>query len=483
VDTRTKPADATQGDKSKTSTGPKKKSSTLPREGTAEFIIRRNETLKRATEKYAWVAQHEGFVLRKNPLKQAPLKNWVYDRIAKADYAFPYIKRSGHKRIWFPDFNTMLHAYYEPQYAGETRYEDALIIAERIEFLPGEPEITHDADDCRVLNLWRPPAWREDNHAVEPAFFLQHLRYLLDDDHGAIDHVLNFFAHLIQRPQERVGHALLITSEAKGIGKSTLGAIVRRLVGEPNSRVAQTKDLKSNFDGWLVGKLVVQVDEIYEAGNWDLANKLKPLITEPTVSANIKYGPQIEVENFARFLMFSNNTSPLDIEDGDRRYFVFNSNAQPKGDDYYEALYQYASSAVGMNQIYTFLKRRDLSNFNPHRRPPMTEAKQRIIRESQHPLHTYIIEAVTSGHFREKLGAEFTWDALQRLLMHDGYSAQAKNTKEVGTALKSAGVTQSRRKVGDRKVRIYGLPAHGRSGPLTRWQPGSATEPDEPLDL
>jgi hypothetical protein len=29
-----------------------------------------------------------------------------------------------------------------------------------------------------------------------------------------------------------------------------------------------------------------------EAGNWDLAKKLKPLMTEPTVSVNIKYGPQ-----------------------------------------------------------------------------------------------------------------------------------------------------------------------------------------------
>jgi hypothetical protein len=287
----------------------------------------------------------------------------------------------------------------------------------------------------------------------------------------AIEHVLNFLAHLIQRPQERAGHALLITSEAKGIGKSTLGTIVRRLVGEQNSRVAQTKDLKSNFDGWLVGKLVVQVDEIYEAGNWDLANKLKPLITEPTVSANIKYGPQIEVENFARFLMFSNNSSPLGIEDGDRRYFVFNSNAQPRGDGYYEALHQYASSTAGMNQIYTFLKRRDISAFNPHRRPPMTEAKKRIISESQHPLHTYIIAAVTSGHFRATLGPEFQFDALQRQLTKDGYGAQAKNTKEVGTALKSAGVTQSRRKIGGRKIRSYVLPAHA--------QTFTATGPDE----
>jgi hypothetical protein len=172
--------------------------------------------------------------------------------------------------------------------------------------------------------------------------------------------------------------------------------------------------LKSSFDGWLVGKLVVQVDEVYEAGNWDLANKLKPLITEPTVSANIKYGPQIEVENFARFLMFSNNTSPLNIEDGDRRYFVFDSKAQPKGNDYYDALHNCVATPSSMNEIYTYLKQRDLSHFNPHRRPPMTAAKQQVIADSQHPLHTYIIEAVKSGHFRTKLSTEFTFDARQR---------------------------------------------------------------------
>jgi phage/plasmid-associated DNA primase len=131
--------------------------------------------------------------------------------------------------------------------------------------------------------LWRPPRWTGES-PEEPKVFLEHLEYLLDGNGEAIEHVLNFLAHLVQRPHERVGHALLITSEAKGIGKSTFGAIVRRLVGEQNSRVVQTKDLKAQFDGWLVGKLVIQVDEVYESGNWDLANKLKPIITEPTVS-------------------------------------------------------------------------------------------------------------------------------------------------------------------------------------------------------
>jgi hypothetical protein len=417
--------------------------------------------MKKVCEKYAWTAQHGGIVLRRNPLKMAPLQDYVWMRIAKAEYGFRYYDSSGRRKVWFPSFEKVMSQYYEPEYHEDDPYDGTFVIAERVEFLPGAAEITHDRDGCRVLNLWKPPPWSGQGHTEEPAVFLEHLAYILDNDRPAIDHVLNFLAHLVQRPQERIGHALLITSEAKGIGKSTLGTVVRRLVGDQNSRVAQTKDLKSSFDGWLIGKLVVQVDEVYEAGNWDLANKLKPLITEPTVSANIKYGPQIEIENYARFLMFSNHSAPLNIEEGDRRYFVFNSNAQPREEAYYDRLYSYIETPEAMNAIYGFLKRRDLSTFNPHRRPPMTEAKRQIIAESAHPLHTYIIDAVVSGHFRRELGAEFSFDALARQLSKDGYSAQAKNTKEVGTAMRLAGATQVRKTVGDRKVRMYVLPASG----------------------
>jgi Family of unknown function (DUF5906) len=337
--------------------------------GTPEFEERCEQAMRKVCEKYAWTAQHGGMVLRRNPLKMAPLQDYVFMRIAKAEYGFRYYDTAGRRKVWFPSFEKVLSQYYEPEYHEDDPYDGAFVIAERVEFLPGAPEITHDNDGCRVLNLWKPPPWSERGHTEEPKVFLEHLAYVLDHDTPAIEHILNFLAHLVQRPHERIGHALLITSEAKGIGKSTLGTVVRRLVGDQNSRVAQTKDLKSSFDGWLIGKLVVQIDEVYEARNWDLANKLKPLITEPTVSANIKYGPQIEIENYARFLMFSNHNAPLNIEEGDRRYFVFNSKAQAREDAYYDRLYGYIETPEAMNAIYGFLRKRDLSGFNPFRRP------------------------------------------------------------------------------------------------------------------
>lgn len=425
----------------------------LFREDSLEFSNECDRMLQKIAAKYAWTAQQGGIVLRNNPLKVPPLQDYVFNRISRADNCVPYLNSAGRRKLWWPRLDRVLSTLDEPD--GDFGF----IVAERIEFLPGQSEVTHDADGCRVLNLWRPPTWHVSNDATEPTLFLRHLAYLLDDNQGAIEHVLNFVAHIVQRPQERVGHALLITSEAKGIGKSTLGSVVRKLVGEQNSRVAQAKDLKSPFDGWLVGKLVVQVDEVYEAGNWDLANKLKPLITEPTVSANIKYGPQLEIENYARFLLFSNHTAPLNIEEGDRRYFVFNSEAQPKADDYYDELYRYIDSNEGMNAIYAFLERRDISTFNPHKRPPMTEAKQAIIETSGHPLRAYIIEAVGSGHLHTELGDEFSMDKLQRVLQKDGFGPQSKNLKELGEALEAAGVTQFRKQTKDgRRPRRWKLP-------------------------
>jgi hypothetical protein len=424
----------------------------LPKVESAEFEARCVRAFEDIASKYAWTAQQEGVVLRRNPLKLSPYRDYVFNRIAKAEYGFFYLDQRGKKRLWYPNFEDVFGMTIE----GEL--DIGLVIAERIEFLPGREEVTHDTDQCRVLNLWRPPVWEIQHDAPEPGPFLDHLRYLFGADEVAVNHLLDYLAHLVQRPWERVGHALLITSEAKGIGKSTLGTIIRRLVGEQNSRVAQTKDLKGQFDGWLVGKLVVQVDEVYEGGNWDLANKLKPLITERTVSVNMKYGPQMEIENYARFIMFSNHTAPLNIEEGDRRYFVFNSTAQPKDDAYYEQLHRFIDSPDGMNVIYTFLMRRDLSAFNPHRRPPMTDAKRAVIEVSGHPLRTYIREAVESGHFHREMSGTFTFDQLQRQLQRDGYGQYAKNLKELGEALKLAGVAQVRKKLNGSKRRFYELP-------------------------
>lgn len=424
----------------------------LPNEGSAEFDEKVRTVEKELVQKFAWTAQHDGIIYKHDPASLRPMDDKTFNRVSKASHSFPYLDKKGTRCVFFHRMQDVLSAIDDPN------VDFGFIFAEAVEFLPDQPEITKDDLGRTVLNLWRKPALEVFPGAPEPTLFLKHVSYLLNDDQIAISHLLDFIAHLIQRPGQRVNHAILITSEAKGIGKSTLGTIIQRLVGERNSGMAQSKDLKSQFDGWLMGKLVVQVDEVYEYGNWDLSNKLKPLLTEPTVSVNVKYGPQMIVKNFARFIMFSNHTAPIDLEEGDRRYFVFNSSSQPKDTDYYDLLNNWIDTSDGMNSIYTWLMKRDISGFRPYAAPPVTEAKRKIIETSGNPLRHYIRDALQSGHLFENLGKEFTLDKIQRLLQHDGFGLQAKNVKELGAALSDAGFKKTRISSGAERSRVYRFP-------------------------
>src|ERR1700694_3407736 len=104
-------------------------------EGTPEFDARCQDAMEKVCQKYAYTAQQEGIVLRRNPLKQPPLKDYVYARIAKAEYGFRYYDTGGRKKLWYPELGKVFSQYYEPEYHEEA-YDGEFVIAERIEFLP-----------------------------------------------------------------------------------------------------------------------------------------------------------------------------------------------------------------------------------------------------------------------------------------------------------------------------------------------------------
>ncbi|MGE3992530.1 primase-helicase family protein [Pseudorhodoplanes sp.] len=421
----------------------------LPVEDSPEFEAQIQRIQEELTSKFAWSAQQDGIIYRRDPLLGKPMDDKTFNRVSRANHSFRYRNHKGEK-LWFYSMQDIISALDDPE------LDFGFILTEGVQFLPGEPEVTADEMGRKVLNLWRAPEWEVRQEFEEPSVFLEHVAYLYDGDQAAVDHILDFMAHMVQRPAQRVNHALLLTSEAKGIGKSTLGTIMRKLVGVKNSRVAQAKDLKSSFDGWLVGQLLIQVDEIYEYGNWDLSNKLKGVITDPTISVNLKYQPQMEVRNFARLVLFSNHTAPIDLEEGDRRYFVFNSQAQPRDGAYYEALHGFIDDTEGVNAIYSYLMKRELSGFKPFAPPPMTQAKSDIIEVSGNPLRHYILDAVESGHLVAELGSsEASLGEIQRLLTKEGYGQHAKSVKELGSALRAAGVTKVRRGSGQRRSWKY----------------------------
>ena len=86
------------------------------KEGTEEFENKRRQVFQRMCAKYAWIAQQRGYVLRKNPLKLAANQPWIFHRVCKAEFGFPYINKGGRVSVWSPDSDAALtfERYYDP---------------------------------------------------------------------------------------------------------------------------------------------------------------------------------------------------------------------------------------------------------------------------------------------------------------------------------------------------------------------------------
>ena len=87
----------------------------LVKEDTSEFELKIGNALAKVTQKYAWTAQQGGIVLRHNPLKLAPMQDYVFNRVSRAQYGFRYINaRNKREAIWYPRADRVLAALDEP---------------------------------------------------------------------------------------------------------------------------------------------------------------------------------------------------------------------------------------------------------------------------------------------------------------------------------------------------------------------------------
>jgi hypothetical protein len=79
-----------------------------------------------------------------------------------------------------------------------------------------------DRSGVTCLNLYRPPTVTTGS-ATEAAKWVGHVRYVYPTD---ANHILDWLAHRVQRPQDKINHALVLGG-AQGIGKDSLLAACR----------------------------------------------------------------------------------------------------------------------------------------------------------------------------------------------------------------------------------------------------------------
>ncbi len=260
-------------------------------------------------------------------------------------------------------------------------------------FKAGGEMVLLDPPGRLALNLWKPfdrSLEVADAEAAGVGLFVGHVEFLFGKDAGRF---LDWLAHIEQCPGELPHTAWLHIAKNFGMGRNWLASVLARVwSGAVAANLDLVAMLGSGFNGRLSRKVLAVVDEIREGGResqWAHSEKLKSTINEETRTINPKFGRESVEYNSCRWLMFSNHTSAIPLESGDRRIEVVSTDAAPKGVAYYEQLYAALGNPQFIAAVAKFLGGRDISHFKPGAHAVLTEAKKAATQASQTPAGMY----------------------------------------------------------------------------------------------
>ena len=344
---------------------------------------------------YAWIAPLERFVKISDPLNpqhtyKADAFNEVFDELASMLGTSP----NDYLRV-----NNKQHR-----------------VVARMEMYPGQADRIVPIPDefpLKAINISAPPPVPELPDYVGPddlpTGFLAHLDYLFDGNKEKAERVLAWLAHLVFKPETRINHGIMI-SGLQGTGKSFLGHVIQRLIGEQSYLDTNVAKMKGRFNSFLIGKRFVMIEEVTDNGGTDFYNSLKAYFTSPTIPLEVKHGPVLNIQNHMHWMLLSNSRRPLAIDKDDRRLFYIHSNATPLDKEYYTFLFSSVDDELAL--IYRYLERDILPKLPDDfatAPPPKTDDHQQLAQVSEDDLKVFLEDALDAGAGFFAPGILFDW--------------------------------------------------------------------------
>ena len=294
--------------------------------------------------------------------------------------------------------------------------------------MPGNLEEFTVENGKDVYNTWTPRTWKPPiSYDVTP--WTNHIGYLVDDDEAAFEHLCNWLACVIANPGTKIRHGVLLGSRYQGTGKSFLRWAIEKVIGWENVGIIGTDQLKEHYNNWAEEHELLVVEELMARGRQDIANRLKPIISETTLAIRKMYTDSYRINIMCNVLCFTNHRNALILEATDRRFWTWYSDAKPMDFAYYGKLFDWARDNPDLIYGWAVDRVNDIK-FNPEASPPITQSKEEMIVESINPISATIKDAIDSVTWPFQTDLVTTQDILAAWHKH-GYrdlSKQSPNT-------------------------------------------------------
>lgn len=219
-----------------------------------------------------------------------------------------------------------------------------------------------------AYNLWQ-------GFSVEPddskscALFLQHLFEVICDKNAELyEYSLDYFAHMIQKPEEKPGVAYVVKGR-KGAGKDTIAEYFARIVANHYITIANKDQMVGKFNAHQEKCLFLHVQEGFWAGDKRDEGALKYLITSENAMIEPKGMNAFPVKSVLRIFISSNEKWVVPATEDERRFFVLNVSNKRIGDHAYFKRIRNERDNGGAEALLAMLASRNISKFQVRKVP------------------------------------------------------------------------------------------------------------------
>lgn len=246
-------------------------------------------------------------------------------------------------------------------------------------FKPGQGKVVGE-----YYNLWTAPALQfsgKDDDGSRPMPFLEFLERWFPDKEERT-YFTWWMAHTVRRPEQRIIATPILRSE-HGVGKGFfVETLMSGLLGRQSVAVTALKDVVADFNDVIEGKTFILIDEVYKQ-RMATTNALKSFQGNATLPLRRKHKPVVTIDNYINFIISSNDHLPLDIESGDRRFwvpaYIKHRHSQQDTSHFINAKLKpwlVKNDGEGFQAVRDYLERVPLDTFYASDAPPVTQGKQ-----------------------------------------------------------------------------------------------------------
>ncbi|WP_298691759.1 primase-helicase family protein [uncultured Sphingomonas sp.] len=239
---------------------------------------------------------------------------------------------------------------------------------------------------CSCFNQYRPPVVKPGN-PNDVALWKEHIIRVYPDN---ADHIINWLAHRVQRPGEKINHAIVLGGN-QGVGKDSMLEPVKYAVGPWNVSEVAPSTIMGNYHGFLKS-VIMRVSEARDLGEVDrfaFYDHMKTFTAAPpdVLRVNEKYIREHAIFNVTGVIITTNHkTTGIYLPADDRRHYVAWTDLckEDFSDEYWAELWTWYENG-GLENVAAYLQQLDISAFNPKAPPPKTEAFWAIVEANQAP--------------------------------------------------------------------------------------------------